>query len=349
MRKIWRGLRGETEGSGLGAVTPVRSLPGSFDVGTVALSADGRYGLCAGGDDPVRLWDLTTGTLLRELGTDGAGGAGLWTCGRRVVACGGGWFNAWNTSPLGWEGRLDTRPPAGRRGEPVLHTGASDRRGAITFSADGRFALGICDDNALRMWDLAGPAFVPTLRGPGVRIPPVRTLQGHGAYPTAVWLSADGQRAVSAGSDGEIRVWDVAGGTALSIPHPDGWVSSVCLSDDGRLVLAAGDHGGRTLWLLDATTGALVRAFEDARGRSPRHSEDLSADVLVARLTSDGQFAITGENDGRIRIWSTSTGRCVQTLEGHTDEVRAIALTPDDRFLLSGSSDGTVRQWQVGR
>lgn len=51
----------------------------------VAISPDGRLGLCGGGG-PARLWDLTTGILLRELGVDGAGDAGLWTDGRHVVA-----------------------------------------------------------------------------------------------------------------------------------------------------------------------------------------------------------------------------------------------------------------------
>ncbi|MFC9700006.1 WD40 repeat domain-containing protein [Streptomyces sp. NPDC056943] len=126
----------------------------------MAVSPDGRLGVCGGAREPVRLWELATGTLLREIGTCGAGAAG-------VVA--------------------------------------------------------------------------------------------------AVWLGPDSRRAVSAGSDAEIRVWDVDSGECAVFPYPGSWVSLVCLSADGRLVLAAGHHQGRTLWLLDAGTGDFVRAFEDVR------------------------------------------------------------------------------------
>ncbi|MCX5410274.1 hypothetical protein OHA37_00645 [Streptomyces sp. NBC_00335] len=113
-------------------------------------------------------------------------------------------------------------------------------------------------------------------------------------------------------------------------------------------MLAAGHLGDRTLWLLDAATGDLVRAFEDARDpRSVEDPGDRSTEVPTARFTSDGRFAVTGEDDGLIRIRDTATGRCVRTLDGHTDDVYGIALTPDDRFLLSGSSDGTLKLWEL--
>ncbi|THA77364.1 hypothetical protein E6R60_07235 [Streptomyces sp. A0642] len=175
-----------------------------------------------------------------------------------------------------------------------------------------------------------------------------RTLTGHTVWPTAVWLGPDARRAVSAGSDAEIRVWDMGSGECVVFPHPGSWVSSVCLSPDGRLVLAAGQHRGRPLWLLDAGTGDFVRAFEDVQDSpSLKDPGDRSGEVQTARFTSDGRFVVTGEDDGRIRIWETATGRYVRTLVGHTDEVYGIALTPDDRMLLSGSLDGTLKLWEL--
>ncbi|MFF9854351.1 WD40 repeat domain-containing protein [Streptomyces litmocidini] len=254
---------------------------------------------------------------------------------------------------------LDTRKPPGRQtrlqGPYPGSQGATGGRGTVAFSGTGRFALGVCRDFALRIWDLADGTCT-------------RTLTGHTVMPTTVWLSPDARRAVSADLNGEIRIWDVDGGEGAVFPNPGSWfVSSVSLSPDGRLVLAVGDHQGsasknrtfwgrrrqdRTLWLLDAATGDVVRTFEDVRGRRtrpPGHPDDRSDEVLTARFTSDGRFVVSGEDDGRIRIWDTATGRCVRTLEGHTEDVYGIALTPDDRFLLSGSTDGTLSLWELHR
>ncbi|WP_412079458.1 WD40 repeat domain-containing protein (plasmid) [Streptomyces xanthophaeus] len=343
---------GASPPGGLRGATPLRTLLGSFQRGTVAISPDGRHGMCGGRNEPVRLWELATGTLLRTLGAPGAGSDGVAVPGNWVLACGGGKFM--RCTVAGAVSRFDTRNPLGRRASPRgpypdLSMGVV---GSVAFSASGRFALGMCMDYALRMWDLLDGTCT-------------QTLVGHTASQSAVWLGPDARRAVSASSDGEIRIWDVGSGECAVFPHPGSWVSSVSLSPDGRLVLAAGDHRGltrrgrtpwgrrrpgRTLWLMDASTGDLVHTFEDVWDRdrgSPGHPEDRSEEVLTARFTSDGRFAVSGEDDGRIRIWDTATGRCVRTLDGHDDDVYGIALTPDDRFLLSGSLDGTLQLWEL--
>ncbi|MET9375178.1 protein kinase [Streptomyces sp. NPDC002992] len=326
--EAWRALGAETVRVGLRAVTPLRTFLGVLSRVSVAISADGRRLACGG--ERVRLWDATNGSPLKEWERDAGAAVALSADGRRVMASGGGRITVWSAPHGHWPVRLDTRKPGGRWGPPGI--GASGSRGAVSFDADGRLALGICGDGALRMWDLGGGRCV-------------RTLTGHGAWPNAVWLSPDARRAVSGGSDGEVRVWDVDTGTCLSIPHEDSWIDSVCLGADGRHVLCAGDHQGHTLWLLDAATGAFVRFFDDVDATAAE--EDRSGQVLMARLTSDGRFAISAERDGAIRIWDTATGRRLRTLEAHTDEVQGIALTPDDRYLLSGSTDGTLRLWEL--
>ncbi|MFD7325257.1 protein kinase [Streptomyces sp. NPDC059875] len=328
----WRALGAATVRVGLRAVTPVRTFPGAVSDMSVAISADGRRIACGG--ERVGVWDATNGERLKEWEGEGGAAVALSVDGRRVMASGGGRITMW-TAPHGhWPVRLDTRKPDGRWGPQGI--GASGDRGAVSFGADGLLALGVCGDNDLRMWDLTSGRCV-------------RTLTGHGTWSNAVWLSPDARRAVSGGSDGEVRVWDVEAGTSLSIPHEGTWIDSVCLAADGRHVLCAGDHKGHTLWLLDAATGQFVRGFEvaDPSGGDGEKDMDRSGQVLMARLTSDGRFAVSAERAGALRIWDTATGRCLRTLDAHAADVQGIALTPDDRFLVSGSDDGTMRLWEL--
>ena len=69
--------------------------------------------------------------------------------------------------------------------------------------------------------------------------------------------------------------------------------------------------------------------------------------MLKIRLRTDGQFAITGSDDGPVRLWDMRTGECVHQLTGHSQGVSSADLTPDGRFAVSSASDGAVRYWDL--
>lgn len=341
----WRGRGWRQKDTGLRAATLVRTLA-CGEAPTVAITPCGGIGLCGGGSEPVRLWDLATGELVRELGLDGSGAVAVWTDGHRVLASGGGRIDVYS-SPMGWEGRLDTRKLGRVPGQwGPLGSGAGSDRGSVDFDADGRLILGCCGDLVVRQWSLGQGACV-------------QKLTGHGSLPHKVSLSPDGRRAVSADIHGEIRVWDVDGGTSKVFGGPDVWVNSLCLSADSRTVLVAGESQGHTLWTMDAVTGKVLRTFGDDQhpaaaegdvddvGGAGDADEDRSSEVQVARLSADGRYAVSGGEDGLVRLWETASGRSVATLEGHTDEVKALALTPDNEHLLSAGSDRTLRVWKL--
>ncbi|MFB8138534.1 WD40 repeat domain-containing serine/threonine protein kinase [Streptomyces parvus] len=320
--ELWRVLGTKAVRSGLRSVRAAWELTDIQSVGAVAISPDGAK-VCASGGGQVRLWDTTTGAQLAVWKDDGAGTVALLADGRRVVASGQRRI-VMRSAPHGhWPVQLDTDPSDGLRGRRGV--GATGERGTASVSASG-LVLTSCSDGELRLWDLTAVDLVRTLPGGGVR-------------SNSVWLSADARRAVSAGYDGTLHIWDMESGREVTVAQPGAWVTSVCLSADGRIVLSSGHHGDWTLWVTDAVTGEFVRGLS-----KERDDEDA---VWTARLSSDGLFAFSGDDKGDVHVWETATGRHVRTLQGHTGEVYGLALTSDDRYLLSGSEDGSVRMWEL--
>jgi WD domain, G-beta repeat len=129
------------------------------------------------------------------------------------------------------------------------------------------------------------------------------------------------------------KLWEVATGRCLRTLQVDtGWVDSVCLSTDGRWVLAGGRSG---MWLWETATGRCLRTFQYYTGG-----------VCSVCLSIDGRLALSGGWHGDIRLWEVTTGRCLRIFQGHTSSVISVNLSSDSRWMLSGASD-SMRLWEV--
>ena len=68
--------------------------------------------------------------------------------------------------------------------------------------------------------------------------------------------------------------------------------------------------------------------------------------VSSVALTSDGRWAVSGSDDGAVRLWDLQ-GQDSRELGRHGSRVISLALTSDGRWAVSGSSDGAVRLWDL--
>ncbi len=214
----------------------------------------------------------------------------------------------------------------------------------------------------------------------------VQTFEGHRNDVNSVCLSPDGEYALSGSGaqfafarekDYTVRLWQVNTGECLNVFEGHaGRITSVCLSDDGRLALSGSVDGTAKLW--DIESGQCLRTFEghessvlsvafsgDARlalsggrdaalklwdvetGSCVRTLTEHTDTVTAVCLTTDGQYAFSGSEDTLVKLWGVESGRCMRTFEGHENKVTSVSTTPDGRFVVSGSEDATIRIWDA--
>ncbi|KAI8855000.1 WD40-repeat-containing domain protein [Chytridium lagenaria] len=65
--------------------------------------------------------------------------------------------------------------------------------------------------------------------------------------------------------------------------------------------------------------------------------------------SQDGQYIVTGGDDGKVKLWNTQTGFCFVTFSEHTGPVRAVEFTKKGQVVFSCSVDGTVRAFDMIR
>jgi WD40 repeat protein len=158
---------------------------------------------------------------------------------------------------------------------------------------------------------------------------------GHSIQSAA--FSPDGRFVVSGGTDGSIRLWDLATGKELRrLPDHAGWAWDVRFTPDGKSVISGG-RGDALLRLSDVATGEEVRRFE-GHGHS----------VMRFALTADGRRLLSGDDAGGVRLWDVETGKQLRQFEAHQGFVEALAFAPDGKTAATGGgSDGTIAWWDL--
>jgi WD40 repeat protein len=107
-------------------------------------------------------------------------------------------------------------------------------------------------------------------------------------------------------------------------------VDGLAVSPNGRL-LAICQKIKLSVWLADGSREL---------GHVP------AAPNRCAVFSPDGQWIVTGDQDGAVSLWElASAGRVHRTLRGHAATVSGVAFHPDGTRLASCSLDGRVKVW----
>lgn len=142
----------------------------------------------------------------------------------------------------------------------------------------------------------------------------------------------DGKELAAAGSDGSIRIFDVATGVErLKVSNHADWVTDISYSADGASIATA-------------SRDKSSKAFDAATGRMLASNSELGAPVRGAVFAPDGKAVISVGGNGA-RMWKVEDSTTIGELPAFQGETQAIVSHGDN--VLAASADRSVREFKI--
>jgi len=204
-----------------------------------------------------------------------------------------------------------------------------------------------------------------------------QTLYGHTTYVNGCDVSPDGTHIASAGSDGEVKIWNAeTGQEMLRLRGASISMESCHYSPDGTRLVAGTRDGKVIVW--DTTSGSevwtirahdrpvpccrfshdgnrIVSASWDSRVKllDAGTGDELftidahKGDACWAEFSSDDTGLISVGGDGLLKWWDASTGREVRSVKAHDSEAMSCRFSSDGRFIVTAAQDMQVKRWDA--
>ncbi len=215
------------------------------------------------------------------------------------------------------------------------------------LAADASRSGRIVDLTRLALLKTSGPFKIGTLspaghafavyNGNGAQLLDVRgerrpvALDGHGQPIHDSGWSRDGRTFATTGYDGQVRVWDAAGGRTLASLSPHaGYACSVAVSPEGRWVASGG------------SADAFVKIHESAGGREIRSIATPGGATYALAFSGDARYLAGVQADGHLRAWRTSDGAEVYSIKPKAGYVHTSVFSRDGRWLAYPGAGGTL-------
>jgi len=286
-----------------------RVLTHGGKVWSVAFSPDGRRVVSGGTGRPARIWDVTTGEMLRALPVNDGRFVGFAPDGLRVL-CGGS-----NGDAALWDVADGTSVRNFKGSQFYLHGGA--------LNSDGTRIATASQDKVLRIWDATAGRLLNELRG--------HNSNSYSIYTVA--FSPDGSKVATGGADNTLRLWNVAAGQLIHTLECEGQVTGVAFSPDGTRVAGAGTWKSVKLW--DVATGQPLLNLPEVHGGT----------IWAVTFSPNGRRIVSGDATGTLLISNSDNGRTLLTIDSEQKGIWGLAWSPNGNTIASAGGDGTIRLW----
>ena len=169
----------------------------------VDFSPDGHHLITASEDKTLRLWHIEKGLLQTIRAHEGGVWCAIFSPKGDFIASGGedGDVRLWAVSSRNEQLIMEPKPSVFR--------GHRDWVRSLSFSPNGQFIASASDDDTVRLWSITAETLAEQNAeesGESQLLPP---LTGHKDVIWDVDFDQTGERLVSAGADGTMRVWDL--------------------------------------------------------------------------------------------------------------------------------------------
>lgn len=132
------------------------------------------------------------------------------------------------------------------------------------------------------------------------------------------------------GSDGVVKLFDVASGECKAVLQHTSEVNVASFSPDGKTIVSSTDEGCIKRW--DVATGACLSTWPVPE-----------ANVMYVTWTPDGKSIVAGYGTGEVKVLDPADGKVRATLEGlegAADFPFVLSYSPDGKTLAVGTEGG---------
>ena len=218
--------------------------------------------------------------------------------GRQAMAAGGGIINLWEMRAVDPK-RLEQQELPEGRGQ------------GLSATADGRMVMSTSSGGFLWLWEAETGRLLKRIEPPG--------------RPTVkAFISPDGSYLAAAGASGQVHLLDVNSGRSLKS----------FLGPQGRIVALAGDTRRRSLLI---GTGQGLGLWDPDTGTCRHELVGQTGSITAAAVSPDGEYCLTGGDDGILRVWDTETGS-LEKVYKFENAVQAAAFSPNSGLILAAEA-----------